>query len=104
MKEFITDITEVAEIDDQVLLSSKKVNDKIQKNWRLRKVLSIAKNNFEPLMNLEFFNPYLKRIESMCHYQLIFQQFEEDIALNRRKTVHATQYNQTLTTGRNVAE
>ena len=85
LKEFIKNLTEVDEIDEEVLKYNKKLNlvPKIEANWRHRKVLSIVKHNFEPVMNLEFFNPYLKRIETMCHYQLIFQQFEEEIGLNR---------------------
>ena len=38
-------------------------------------------------MNLEFFNPYLKRIETMCHYQLIFSQFEQEILDNQKTLV-----------------
>ena len=38
-------------------------------------------------MNLEFFNPYLKRIESMCHYRLIFNQFETEVQKNRERKV-----------------
>ena len=78
MKEYINDITEVEEIDEFVLQqNNKKVEDnrRVQDNWRIRKVLAIVKHYHEPLMNLEFFNPYLKRIHSMCHYQLIFAQF-----------------------------
>ena len=82
MKEYINDITEVEEIDDFVLQqNNKKVEDsrRVQENWRIRKVLAIVKHYHEPLMNLQFFNPYLKRIRSMCHYQLIFAQFQREI-------------------------
>ena len=79
MKDYIKDITEVEQIDELFLqANNRKIEDsrKVQDNWRIRKILSIVKWYHEPLMNLEFFNPYLKRIETMCHYQLIFSQFE----------------------------
>ena len=87
LQDFISDITEVIEIDDSVLLTRNvNTSEKIRDNWRLKKVLNVTKRNFEALMNLEFFNPYLKKVSTMCHYQLIFNQFEEEVTEQRKKT------------------
>jgi len=70
LRTYCENISEVYEID---ILDENATawNQKTCENWRLKKIPTILQLSNEPMLNLEFFNPFLRKDENdetMFHY------------------------------------
>jgi hypothetical protein len=63
--ENISDIHEIKTLDDQAWGGEE------AENWRLKKIPTILQFSNEPMLNLEFFNPFIRKLkndETIFHY------------------------------------